>query len=123
MACKSWDASFLRFIAPLGRIGFGQVLFQLRDDFGMQRRWGFCREILPFVWVGLVIVEFFAAIGVSDVSPAFVPNRMVVLPQRGNRDMLPIRVWVFEQRQETDAVEPRIRGQTAKIDQRRIDAQ
>ena len=57
----------------------------------------------------LVIVEFFAAIGVSDVSPALVAHGVIVLPQRGNGDMLPIRVWVFEQRLETDTFEPGIR--------------
>lgn len=51
MVCKSWDTSFLRFIAPLGRVGFRKVFFQPGDHHGVRRCWLTCREIGPFVWV------------------------------------------------------------------------
>ena len=80
-------------------------------------------NIVPLDWIGLVIVQFFAAVSVSDVSPALIAHGVIDLPQRGNRDMLPVRVRVFEQRLKTDAFESGIHGQATNIDQRRIAAQ
>ncbi len=70
-----------------------------------------------------MIVEFFTTVGVVNVPPPLVPYRMVVLTQRRNGDMLPIRFWILKQRADTHAFNILVRRQAAKFDQRRIDTQ
>src|SRR5262249_51913449 len=42
-------------------------------------------EVGPFVRIGLNVVQFLAAVGVADVAPALVADRVVVLVVGGER--------------------------------------
>ena len=75
----------------------------MRDDFGVRRRWRFCREIIPLVWVGVVIVEFFAAVdeGLRPHSKLIRDGLHIVpwqwafvksMPRAASRSMFGVRV-------------------------------
>ena len=38
------------------------------------------RDIVPFVWIGPMVIQFFTTIRVSNVSPAIGPQGVVAFP-------------------------------------------
>jgi len=103
------------FHGQTGRVGFGQPLRQVRFH-GRELR--LAGQVGPLVWIVLVIVEFLAAIGITDITPAFGAHGMVASTMRGESGLVPGALGIIQQRHEAHAVKIRHRRQLAEFVER-----
>ena len=100
MLAPRFDATvqFVRF--PFGsaggkRIGFGQPPLVFRYNGGVG---GISGEVRVFTGVVPMVVKFFTAIPISDVSPVLTAHRVVAIIPRAEHRFRPLRIRIFEQR-------------------------
>ena len=94
---------FLPFLlSRRGRVGFWQRLREFRFH-GGEVRLG--REIGPLVRVVRMIVEFFAAVGITDVTPALAAHRVIALPVGRQHGPVPRALRFPQERHQALAVE------------------
>ena len=62
-------------------------------------------KIVPFIRIGLHVIEFFATTGVMDVPPSIVAQpKTPGLPEMGKRDVRPVGARVRKQRYEAGPI-------------------
>ena len=64
-----------------GDVDLGQPFREVLTDAGACRVTG---EVFPFMGIGEFVVEFLAAVGIADVAPAIVADRVVALVVGGD---------------------------------------
>ena len=101
------------------RVLLGQPFPQTELDVGVG---GIARQVAPFTGVGPVVVEFLVAVGIADVAPLLIANRVVVAQIRHDRRLLPRGRGIAEQGNDATAVHGVRRPQRAKLQQCRIQA-
>ncbi len=69
-------------------------------------------EVVPFVGIFAVIVEFFGAIEIGDVAVVFGAYGVVAFAEGGNGDIGPVGIGVFHQRDKGVAFLTTILGKT-----------
>ena len=74
----------------------------------------FFGKIVPFIGIGLHVIELFATTGIADVAPSIIAQpKTPRLPEMGKRDMRPICARVGKQRHEAGAVVSLLMRQSA----------
>ena len=101
-------------------IGFGEPEPVVGDDRGMR---GGADEIGPFVGIGLVVVEFFSAVGVADIAPALGPNGVVALVMAGDGGPTPRRIGTFELGNEAETFEIGAGRESSELDEGGIEVE
>ena len=83
-------------------------MFGQRVDHGaVLGSYGLMGEVVPFVGIGTVIVEFFSSIVVADVAVAAGPQRVVVLAIGGKCWARPSERWITQERRDGLPIEAR----------------
>ena len=100
------------------RLIFGGQVFGKRVDHGpVLASYGLMSEVVPFVGIGKVVVEFFGAIVVADVAVAAGSQRVVVFAVGGECGACPRERWITEERRNGLPIEAAARRQTSQFEQ------
>ena len=97
-----------------GLIDVGEPAAVGREGFAV---FGLGGEVGPLVGIVLMVVEFFAAVGVLDVAPAFGADSVVALVVGGDGGAGAGGLGIFELGKEADAFEVVARGEAAEFDE------
>ena len=93
-------------------------MFGQRVDHGaVLGGYGLMGEVVPFVGIGKVIVEFFGSIVVADVAVAAGSQRVVVLAVGGECGACPGERWITQERRDGLPVEAGARRQASQFEQ------
>src|SRR5262245_60171581 len=94
--------AFLRLVRPwcVRRLLFGEMLRELFFHIGDL---GVAGQVLPLVRIVVVVVKFLAAIFVADVAVAGGADSVVAAAMRRDRRLFPLRLRVFQERQDADS--------------------
>ena len=70
-------------------------------------------KIVPFIRIGLHVIEFFATTGVMDVPPSIIAQSKTPCSLKmGKRDVWPVSAWVRKQRYEAGSIVSLLRRQS-----------
>ena len=93
-------------------------MFGQRVDHGtVFSGYGLMGEVVPFVWIGRVIVEFFGSVVVADVAVAAGSKRVVVLAVGGKCGACPWESWITQERRDGLPIEAAARRQASQFEQ------
>ena len=79
-----------------------EQLFQFVDDWFVLGHGG---QVFPFVGIDAVIVQFFAAVGITDVALALGPDGVILEPVCHPHRVIPLSFWIPEQGNQAPAIE------------------
>ena len=86
---------------PLRAAGHGRAIHlgQPASQFQLDRlQVGLSGQVMPFVRIGLQVIQLFGVVGITDVPPALRADRMIPLIMGCDRRTLADELCVFEQR-------------------------